>query len=65
MIEILPGFVRNNLADWITTLLLVALLYMLVRPDSVAADFVSAFTGAMTALVQYATTGGQGSDEGD
>lgn len=60
----MPGFLRHNLADWIVGLLLLAMIYLLVKPDSVAADFITAFSGALTALVG-ATIGATGDASGD
>lgn len=58
-----PGFIRHNLADWLTGLLLLAMVYLLAKPDSPATDFISAFSAAMVALVKAATdTGGSTGD---
>ena len=59
----IPGFVTKNLADWITGLILLAMLYVLAKPDSAGAEFISAFSGAMVSLIKTATNVGGG--EGD
>ena len=56
--------VRRNLADWITGILLLAMVYVLAKPDSAGAEFITAFSGAMTALVKTATNV-EGGDSGD
>jgi hypothetical protein len=58
------GIARRNMADWITGLLLLAMVYTLAKPESAGAEFITAFTGAMTALVKTATNIG-GGDSGD
>lgn len=40
------------IADWIAGIFLVALIYILVRPQSKAAEFVDLFSKAMVALVR-------------
>jgi hypothetical protein len=63
----MPDFIRHNVADWITGILLLAMVYLLAKPDSPAADFISAFSGAMVALVKTATdmpAGDGGADSG-
>ena len=60
----IPGFMARNLADWITGLLLLAMLYVLSKPDSQGAEFITAFTGAMVQLIKTATDVG-GGGEGD
>lgn len=58
------GIARRNAADWITGLLLLAMVYVLAKPDSAGAEFITAFSGAMAALVKTATNIG-GGESGD
>lgn len=46
---------RGLIADWFAALLLVTVIYVLVRPQSKAAEFVDLFAKAMTALVRTVT----------
>lgn len=41
--------------EWFTLLIIVAALYLLMRPGSTSVAFVREFGAAMTALVQTAT----------
>lgn len=61
----MPGFVRHNLADWIVGFFLLAMIYLLVRPDSVATDFIANFTAALTALVTATIATPDGGDTSD
>lgn len=60
----IPQTFRRNAADWITGVILLAMVYLLVKPDSVAAEFIASFTGAMAALVKAATDMGGGEPGG-
>jgi hypothetical protein len=44
-----------NWADWAAGFCLLALVYLVVKPNSVAADFIAQFTSALTTLVVTAT----------
>ncbi len=46
---------KGQLADWFAALFLVAVVYVLVRPRSAAADAVKGFSDAMVAIVKTAT----------
>jgi hypothetical protein len=46
---------RRAVGDWAAALFLVALVYVLVRPQSAAADMVTQFSKAMAALVRTVT----------
>jgi Na+/H+ antiporter NhaD/arsenite permease-like protein len=46
--------VKGYIADWAAALFVVTLVYLLVRPQSKAADAVSAFASAMAAIVKTA-----------
>lgn len=59
----IPGAIKKNLADWITGLLLLAMIYVLAKPDSAGAEFIGAFSGAMVSLIKTATS--IGGSEGD
>jgi len=47
--------VRAYLADLLAAVFLLAILYVLVRPQSKGADLVNGFGAAMTAIVTAAT----------
>lgn len=65
----IPGFVHRNLADWIFAMLMLALIYMMARPNGIGPDFIKQFTGSMVALIGTVTDiggdagGGGGGDE--
>lgn len=46
---------RGLVADWVTGMFLVAIVYVLVRPRSKAAEFVQMFSNAVIAMVRTAT----------
>jgi Na+/H+ antiporter NhaD/arsenite permease-like protein len=46
--------VKEYIADWAAALFVLTLVYVLVRPNSKAADAVSAFSSAMAAIVRTA-----------
>jgi hypothetical protein len=48
---------KSQAGDWFALLFLVAVLYMLVRPGSPAADAIGAISGAFNDLVKLATQG--------
>ena len=48
---------KGSAADIAAALFLLALVAILVRPNSLAPKFMSAFGDAMTAVVKYAVTG--------
>lgn len=47
---------KGMAGDWIAGIFLLAIIYMLVRPQSVAADAVHLFGEAVTSLVATVTT---------
>lgn len=47
--------IKGVIGDWFAALFIIALLYMLVRPQSVASDAVRLFGDAMVSLVRAAT----------
>lgn len=49
------GKVGKVIGEWFSVLLIVAVLYLLVRPGSRSVDFVREFGAAMTALIATAT----------
>ncbi len=46
---------RGIVADWFVGILLVAIVYVLVRPRSKAAELVTNFSNAVIAMVRAAT----------
>lgn len=61
----MPGFLRHNLADWIVGFFLLAMIYLLVRPDSVATDFITSFSAALASLVTATIATPDGGDTSD
>lgn len=56
-------FFARNLADWLVGLFLLAMIYVLVKPDSAGAEFIANFSAAVTALVTATiATGDAGTD---
>lgn len=47
----------SGFADWLWLLLVVAIVYVLVRPKSKAAELVNGFFALLIALVKTATAG--------
>lgn len=45
----------GRISDWFAVFFLVVLLYILVRPQSAAADLIDQFSKAMSALVRATT----------
>lgn len=45
----------SNIADWLGILLVVAIIYVLVRPQSKAAELVEAIGGMLVKVVSAAT----------
>ena len=46
---------RGAVGDWVAALFFVAVVYVLVRPQSAAADMVTQFSKAMAAIVRSVT----------
>jgi hypothetical protein len=46
---------KNSIGDWVAALFLVAVVYMLAKPGSVASSAISSFTTALSALMAAAT----------
>lgn len=46
---------KGSVGDWAAGIFLLTLIYVLVRPGSAAADAVTAFSKAMTAIVRNVT----------
>ena len=46
---------KGSVGDWIAALFLVVIIYVLVRPNSAAADAVDLFAKAMTSIVKAVT----------
>lgn len=47
--------IKGYLGDWFAAFFIVALIYLLVRPQSVAAEAVHQFSEALTVLVRTST----------
>lgn len=46
---------KSSLGDWIAAFFLIVIIYVLVRPNSAAADAVDLFSKAMTSIVRAVT----------
>lgn len=47
--------IKRGLGDWIAAFFLIVIVYVLVRPNSAAADAVDLFSKAMTSIVRAVT----------
>jgi hypothetical protein len=47
--------IRKSFGDWVAAFFLITIIYVLVRPNSAAADAVDLFSKAMTSIVKAVT----------